>query len=353
MPRLDPLATHMNARVRGMMSELFTHQQLDEMLDKGDVDQLAQVLVESPYKKEMAEALTERGGADAIELGVSRNLVETYRRLLRSAQGNLRGPARLFLMRWDLVGVKALLRNRHHGLGPEAGSDSLIPGPTLTVALMNEFASRSTMEDLISALASWNPALCGSLAAGADSYHGEGGLQLLEDALDQSYFVKNARKLSGATDANSVILRQALKIEIDRINLRMILQHRQVGADGTFPHDRLLPAGHLSMSVLEAMAGSRDAADAMEHLGGTRYADLAERLSAFIQTNRYAPIDRMMELLMIQNLGHLSRERIMTMAVLMYYSWLKYNEVVNIRMIARGEARHLPRGRVREEVLYA
>ncbi len=336
-----------------MMSELFTHQQLDEMLEKGDVDQLAQVLVESPYKKEMAEALTERGGADAIELGVSRNLVETYRRLLRSAQGNLRGPVRLFLMRWDLVGVKALLRNRHHNLDVQTGADSLVPGPTLTVALANEFAGRSTMEDLISALSSWNPTLCGALASAADGYHGEGGLQVLEDALDQNYFVTNARKLSGATDPNSELLRRALKIDIDRINLRMILQHGQTGGDGTLSQDRLLPAGHLSASTLESMAGSRDAADAMEHLGGTRYADLAERLAAFIQTNRYAPIDRMMELLMIQYLGHMSRERIMTMAILMYYSWLKYNEAVNLRMIARGEVRHLPRGRVREEVLYA
>jgi len=351
--KLDPLAIHMNARVRGMMSELFTHRQLDEMLDKGDVDQLAQVLVESPYKKEIAEALTQRGGADAIELGVSRNLVETYRQLIRVAQGNLHGPVRLFLMRWDLAGIKALLRNRHHGLDAVAGFDSLIPGPTLTVALMNEFAGRSSMEDLISALASWNPALCGPLAASADSYHGEGGLQVLEDALDRNYFVTNARRLGGETDTSSGILRQTLRIEIDRINLRMILQHRQAGGDSGFSHDHLLPSGYLGASVLEAMSGSRDAADAIEHLGGTRYADLAERLASFIQSNRYAPIDRMMELLMIQNLRHLSRERIMTMAILMYYTWLKYNEVVNLRMIARGEARHLPRGRVREEVLYA
>lgn len=351
MARLDPLATHLSARVRGMMSELFTHQQLDELLEKNDLDSIAQTLLESPYKTQMAEAMTERSGADAIELGVSRNLVDTYRRLLRGAQGSLRSPVRLYLMRWDLVGVKALLRNRHLGLDAEAGSDSLIPGPTLTVALMDDFAGRPTMEDLIAALVSWNPALCSALGANAENYHGEGGLQVLEDALDQSYFVSNARKLSGATDPSYQSLRRALKTEIDRINLRMILQHHQTG-DGAFAYDRLLQAGYLSASALESMAAARDAADAMEQLGGTRYADLAERLAAFVQTKRYAPVDRMMELLMIQFLGRTSRERIMSMAILMYYVQLKFNEVVNIRMIARGEARHLPPGRVREEVLY-
>lgn len=353
MPRLDTLAVHMNARVRGMKSELFTTQQLDAFLDSGDVDQMAQSLLDSPYKTEMAEAMTERSGADAIELGVSRNLFATYQRLMRAAQGHLRAPVHLFLTRWDLAAVKALLRNRHHGLDAETGQGSLVPGPTLTVALMNDFANRPTMEDLVSALVSWNASLCGPLAANAEAYHGEAALQQLEDALDYNYFVKNARKLRSSKDVNGELLHRVLKMEIDRINLRMLLQHGQSGTTAPFDLERLLPSGQLSGAVLEAMAGARDAADAMEHLGGTRYADLAERLAAFVQTNRYAPIDRMMELMMIQFLGRMSRERIMTTAILMYFAWLKYNEVINLRMIARGEARHLPRGRVREEVMYA
>lgn len=353
MPRLDTLAAHLNARVRGMKSELFTPQQLDAFLDSGDVDQMAQTLLDSPYKTEMAEALTERSGADAIELGVSRNLHATYQKLMRASQGRLRAPVQLFLSRWDLAAVKALLRNRHHGLDAETGKDSLVPGPTLTVALMNDFASRPTMEDLVSALVSWNAGLCGPLAAGSEALHGDAVLQELEDALDFNYFVRNARKLRGSKDQNAELLHRVLKMEIDRINLRMLLQHGQSGTTETFDHERLLPSGHLSATVLEAMAGARDAADSMEHLGGTRYAELVERLAAFVQTNRYAPIDRMMELVMIQFLGRMSRERIMTTAILMYFAWLKYNEVINLRMIARGEARHLPRGRVREEVMYA
>jgi vacuolar-type H+-ATPase subunit C/Vma6 len=90
----------------------------------------------------------------------------------------------------------------------------------------------------------------------------------------------------------------------------------------------------------------------MEQLGGTRYAELTERLTGFVQTNRYAPMDRMMEQLMIQFLARATRESVMSLAVLMQYAWLKYNEVINLRMIARGEARHLPAGRVREELLY-
>jgi vacuolar-type H+-ATPase subunit C/Vma6 len=351
--RIDPLTAHMNARVRGMKAELLTHQQLDALLDQGDVDQMAQTLLDSAYKTEMAEALAGASGADAVELGVSRNLVATYRKLLRAAQGHLRGPAQLFLTRWDLMAVKALLRNRHHGLDAETGKESLMPGPSLTVALMNDFASRPTMDELISALASWNASLCGVLAAHANEYHNEGGLQILEDALDYQYFVKNARKTRNARTVSGRMLHRVLRMEIDRINLRMLLQHRQTSGEADFDTAHLMPMGFLTGPTLEAMVSARDAADAMEHLGGTRYAELAERLAGFVQTNRYAPIDRMMELLMIQSLGRASRETVMSIAILMQFAWLKYNEVVNLRMIARGEARHLPAGRVREELVYA
>jgi vacuolar-type H+-ATPase subunit C/Vma6 len=101
--RIDPLTAHMNARVRGMKAELLSHQQLDAFLDQGDVNQMAQALLDSAYKTEMAEALAEASGADAIEIAVSRNLVTTYRKLMRCAQGRLRAPAELFLTRWDLM----------------------------------------------------------------------------------------------------------------------------------------------------------------------------------------------------------------------------------------------------------
>jgi vacuolar-type H+-ATPase subunit C/Vma6 len=41
----------------------------------------------------------------------------------------------------------------------------------------------------------------------------------------------------------------------------------------------------------------------------------------------------------------------LTVAILTYYAWAKFNEVINLRLIARGHARHLPAGRVREEMV--
>ena len=38
------------------------------------------------------------------------------------------------------------------------------------------------------------------------------------------------------------------------------------------------------------------------------------------------------------------------LSIVMEYAWLKYNEMVNLRLVARGLAGHLPKGRVREQL---
>jgi vacuolar-type H+-ATPase subunit C/Vma6 len=73
----------------------------------------------------------------------------------------------------------------------------------------------------------------------------------------------------------------------------------------------------------------------------------------FVQSARFSPMDRMFDLILIRHLGREARNHFLSIATLMQYAWLKYNEAVNLRLIARGEANNLPRGRVREEMMYA
>ena len=349
---MDTLSIHMNARVRGMKSRLLSRQQFDALLDLDDVERLTQSLLDSPYKSEMAEALTQYQGADAVEEAVSRNLAETFRSLQRIAKDDLREPADRFLARWDLMGVKALLRNRHHGIDVQEGMESLTPGPSLSVALMNEFAGKPSMDELVAALASWNSDLCGPLVKNLGAYHESGALDILENALDRGYFEGTISSLSTRKDANSRLICQVLRMEIDRINLRLLMQRRGTGTTAENKIEQLMPGGLVSKSILLEVAAAQDGAEAMKHLEKTKYADLVGRLYTLVQTGRFAPLDRLFELLLIHYLARESRVHVMTLAIFMHYTWLKHNEVINLRMIARGEARHMPRGRVREEVMY-
>ena len=354
MEAVESFAPYMNARVSGMRSKLFSKHHLEDLVNLYDVAKISDDLMQSPYQLEMAEALTRAKGVDAIEDAVSRNLVNAQQALSRMAAGPLQDLTDRFLMRWDLSAVKALLRMRHHGLDAQSGLSTLSPGPNLTVTLMKSFAERTTMEDLVTALVAWKPDLCGPLAAAIIEYRQQqNSLSVLEDALDCGYFLRNVSALRSREDDDSRLLRKLLRMEIDRINVRILLQLRNGHTSADQLAARLLPSGWLNEKLLKEMAGARDAMHAIEFLSPTPYKELAEDLFSFVQAARFSPMDRHFDKLIIKHLRHEMHVRAMSFAVLMHYAWAKYNEVVNLRLIARGAAAALPLGKIREEMMHA
>ncbi len=350
MARLDTNIVHFNARVRGMKSRLFTSAAIREMLDRDEVGHVIEVLLESSYKTEMAEALTRFQGADAVEEAVSRNLRVTRRRLIKLAEGKFEELLRLFLLRDDLSSVKSLLRCKHHGFDAEAAKPYLIPGPTMPRALQEELAQSESMEALAAGLVAWNEDLCLCLQEGLEAYGETNSLPDLEEALDRSYFVENARRLGKSRDSNCQALCTQLQAEIDRINLRTLFQSFEDGQDRMAAGERFLPEGALPVDFLLRMARANDAAGAMELLGSTPYRMLVEELYQLMQTHHFAPLERFFERIVLQQLRRMARSDVVGLSVVMEYSWLKYNEILNLRLVARGLAGHLPKGRVREEL---
>ena len=198
----------------------------------------------------------------------------------------------------------------------------------------------------------WNPELCSPMTQLLRSYQQHPDLAPLEEALDRSYFVGNVDRLHSEKGENAAQLVKLLHMEVDRINLRILV----LMLDARTPPDvilaRLMPGGTLSRRALSRMAGAQGVVELMELLGRTMYRDLVEVMFPFVQRRLFSPIERYFELTLMRELRRMARRSPLSIAILMDYAWLKYNEVTNLRLIARGEARHLPRGRVREELLF-
>ncbi len=345
-------AAYISARVRGMSSTLLTRGMLDSFLDKGDLKAITEALLSSPYEVEMAEALTRYEGAEAIEDAVSRNLVSTFSKLRRIGRGPYEQWVGIFLARWDLIAVRALLRNRHHELDAETGAESLVPGPSIPQALMHELASQSSMEALVNGLVAWNSKLCGALSEHLGEYQESRRLGVLEEAMDRSYFIGNLRRWSSTRDEDLRFGRMLLKTEIDRINLRILFAPT---APGESPEDRIaniLPRGLLSNDVLRAIASAPSPDRAVTLLDNTPYADLTEGIEYYAQTGKFSLLERQFESAFLTRLRQGSQQSPLGIALLMRYAAMKYNEVINLRMIAQGIAFQLPKDRVKQELVY-
>lgn len=346
----EPMVVHVNTRIRAMQSRLFTRERFEDLLDQNDITLLIEVLLSSPYETEMAQALARYKGPEAVEDAVTRNFGETFRRLVALSEGRYAELAVIFFTRWDLASVKTLLRNRHYGLEGDAALPALTPGPHMGVPLLRDMASMESMEGLVSRLALWDPDLCGGLPGALEAYRDGKDLAVLEETLDRAFFVDRTRGLKSAEDVDATLLHHVLQMEIDRINLRTILRR---GAEPAQVRAKLMPEGTLRPRLLDAMAKAPGPAEAMELLGPTPYRELVERLYGFLQTGRFAPLERLFESFILDYLRRMARQHVLSIAVLMRYAWLKYNEIMNLRLIALGEARHLPPGLIREELMYA
>jgi vacuolar-type H+-ATPase subunit C/Vma6 len=353
MADLDNSVVYFNTRVAGMRGQLFPASEVLAMLDQGDLTQMTDQLLESEYRQEMAEALARYTAADAIEDAVSRNLGATFQVLQSRAQGDYRELVRFFLARWDLTAAKSLLRLRHHGLTADGSTLPLVVGPTLSQAALHEMAGLESMEALVAALVSWNPSLGAPLRRALPAYRESNDLAQLEEALDRAYYVAGLKRFQGSTDPNVVTLREQLASEIDRINLRLVFQSIGSKSGGGELESRLLPGGWLGRSVLVAMLNTGDVSGAVGLLGSTRYSSLVDELFQVLQTGRFSPIERMLDRLLMRQMRRFARRDGFGIGVLMDYVWQKYNECINLRLVARGLAGNLPVGRVRDELHFA
>lgn len=348
---IESFMAYMSARVRGMKRELLSPTELESLLDRGDPKVMTEVLLASPYEKEMAEALTHASGADAVEDAVTRNLVNTFAKLRRIGAGRHAAFVDIFLARWDLQAVKALLRNRHQGLDAQSGGDSLVPGPSMPVPLMNEFASQDSMEALVRGLAAWNPKLCRHLLDALPKYLETRNLRVLEEALDRGYFVGNVRALSNSTELTAGFMVDLLRTEIDRINLRLVFAPRPAG---TSPEDVLawtLPRGYVAPATLRDIASAPSPDRAVSLLERTPYAGLESGFRQLAETGKFSRLDHQFETAIFERLRRGVQRQSIGLGILLLFAWEKYSEVIKIRMIARGLAANLPKEYLREEVL--
>ncbi len=348
----DSFGAYINARVRGMKSALLSRNELEAMLDGGRIDQIGEALLKSPYEVELAEALSRYQGADAIEDAVSRNLVVTFGKLRSMCREETAQLAEIFIGRWDLIAVKALLRNRHHGVSPDTAAHSLVPSPSMPQAVQKELASQDTMEALVRGLAAWNGGLCRGLVEALPAYQETKNLRVLEEALDRAYFVRNLVKLDTFRSKDAEFLKELLRSEIDRINLRRLFEPRAPGVEPEEVLREMLPRGRLTEQTLREIASAGSSERAAEVVSRTAYGDMAEALAVFAQTGKFSALERQFEVKFIERLRRAMQRQGIGLASLLRYAWLKYNEVMNLRIIAHGLAARLPKARLEQEILH-
>ncbi len=387
---------YLNARVRGMAATLFSPEIYEQILASAADNLLVDTLLASEYQRDLEKALSAHGGSQlpAIEAALIANLHATFARIREMAPPEPFRLLTLLMNRWDLSNILTLVRARLAGASSLDVSEAVLPVGQYDAPQLGDLAMEADLRSLADALNSWDYAvalmarrtLLDALAAagpqgrgnaaprGAGAPHparprstpsqGRGSTPSqeadpleLERTLLRSYFGWALAQL-GERDRNQVLVRDALRREIDVANVLSALQRIQArsgeaashrAATDAEPAPEPLPRGRLEDKTLKELEHCDGLEPAFELLEETYFAPAVEKgILGYGQTRSLAVMEWMLQRVVIEHGCRLFRVDNLAVSVPLGYLWRKYAEMANLRILARGKAYHMPSNAMKE-----
>ncbi|MBI4279736.1 MAG: V-type ATPase subunit [Armatimonadetes bacterium] len=335
---------YINARVKGMRSRLLPPGRLEEMLALPTLDDFMQALTTTPYGPDLQEALSRRAGIQAVDEALARNFQQITRKILNFADGQPRTLIELVLLRWDTANVLAILRGKHTARGAEEITANLIPAGGLRDVALRDLAGQADVAGVAGALTALAHPFSTPLAEGIRAYQETNDLLELELRLER-YYAEHVLSAAGGSDHSAQVVRLVVQAELDVTNVKTALKlQRQERLSGEDRARFFIPGGMVtSEDLFVALADPQTAERGWRAL----YARGFPRLPA---TDDLLEIEKTLDLYVLRESAKLYLGDPLAIDVVIGYLSMKYNEVVNLRLIARGKLLGIPREMVRREM---
>jgi V/A-type H+-transporting ATPase subunit C len=343
-----------NARIRGMKSRLLSHGALDELVMRPDVDSLIGELEKTPYKEDLVEASGKYSGVYCIEYALRKNFTRTFKKILGFVEGT---PAeryiRIFLRRWDVQNVKTILRGKSIHATAEEIVECLVPVGDLDDVTLGEMIKQPDVRAAIDLMATLKVEYARPLTLHFRRYSDEHDLVVLESALDRFYY-NNALSAVKGDSYDERFIRNILQWEIDIINLKTALRMVRDKAGMEEAKDLFIPGGlRLDMDDLAAILETKGVNGALEKLKDTPYGFMAGIPEEHLRKEKISELEKQLDRFLIRRGLNAFNGDPLSIAIAIGYFWAKYNEITNIRVIARCKTADVPEEGLRGELFYA
>ncbi|MFQ6058308.1 MAG: V-type ATPase subunit [Anaerolineae bacterium] len=357
-----------NARLRAMKSRLLDARTYEELLGKDEVSEIISSLTQTIYKPEIEAALVKYGGARCVTEALRLNFSRTMRKILSFFQGEPCRLLRILLGRWDVINIKTILRGQSRGVSPDEIMEALVLAGELDEVALGRMARQPDIKASIDLMATWGIVYARPLAIAMGVYAESEDLADLELALDKFYYDHAARQLKDRAlqlrggSYNIVLAREMLDAEIDVTNIMTILRLSRLrdrdeklqAKYGTSDYETLLitSGGGLDSYQLSNLWAMTAVEDVVQGLARTPYGPFLEKgLAEYLQTGDMSSLQRGLERFVVRKGIGMFRRDPLSIAIAIGYIWAKYNEVVNLRIIAQGKAVGLDKAAIKRELI--
>jgi V/A-type H+-transporting ATPase subunit C len=350
-----------NARLRAIKSRLLSRRKLEALTNVSSIKGLIAALNETAYQKAIEAALARTIGIDCIIQALHHDLIETLGKFHKFYQDQAGEMVSIVLRKYDVHNLKAILRGLSKNIPPREILSSTLPVGRLGYTALAELARAPGPRASIDLLATMGFSLAQPLLKLRVDRPGA-GTDELELALEQWHFQDAFQELQHVR-GDGYVLRSALELEADLVNLLSTLRFAHAPAERKFLHEWLgtdklerifVGPGKLPFPLL-ARAFSQDNVEAaVENLLGTPYeVPLRAGLAVYSQSARLSDLEKQFNLYHLEWMSRQVKNDPLGIGVLLGYLALKVNEVTNIRWIAQGISLELQPDAILAEMMFA
>jgi V/A-type H+/Na+-transporting ATPase subunit C len=344
---------YLNARIRGMKSRLLDRETLERLVLKPDFDSVMTELERTSYREEIDKASVRFSGIARLETALRQDFTKAFRKILSYIRGeDAEMYIRILLNRWDIQNVKTILRGKNIHAPATEILDCLVPAGELDDATLAELVKQPDVKSVIDLMATWRIPFARPLTLSFKEYLDRRDMSVLEYALDKFSFENAIKAVKGET-YDDLIMRQIITVEIDVTNVKTVFKLVRDRVPTEEAGQFLLKGGiSLDREKLLSMVRAGTLSGAVKLLAGTPFEFLGKVPEEVFAQEKISVLERELDRYMIRKGVAMFFRDPLSIAMAVGYLWAKYNEVTNLRIIARCRLADIPEKELRGELLH-
>lgn len=347
---------YLNARVRAMSSALFNREGYQKLLELSDVKSMFSFLLDSEYGQDLREAEQKVAGTvsriETFEIGLEANFHRVLGRLREMLDGEARKLFDLLLWKWDLQNIKTILRYKQIKASAGSFSQDFTFTGNLSRPQLDELSKADDVDAVINQLIAWGIDFVVPLLELSGERFGTQQNLVQENNLDKLYFAYML-KCSRKRNANYRVVNESFKAEIDKVNLMTALRLVDYQVDLERAKNFFIPGGDkIQEEHFDKLIGCRSLDDAFTYLERFSLRKIFEsRKGLYDRIKDVAVYERCLEENIAGQLYRLYRRDMLGFGVILGYLRLKYDELLNLRIIGRAKEFGMPDEITRGELI--
>ncbi len=331
---------YVTARVKGKKRNLLSEDTYPKLMKMGP-SQIARLLSEAAYHKEMVELARTYSGNELVERALNKNLARTYREILDFSKGELKHILEAYLDWWNVYNIKIILRSLHHNVPSEEIKDYLLPAGSLDRQFLESLIEYETVEEVISVLREYGYRTPSD--EDMENLHEKGyGLRPIEDYYDRSYYAALLESARGRSKPMK-IYKNYIQRTIDVVNAQNLMEILLEDVEPEKIETYMIPGGDVfSLEQLGEMA-AKEPEDALQDIKDALKTDLDN-----IDANSANIISIQLDSYITKISEKLSYIHPLSIIPIIDFILRKEKETRYIRIIVKGKEHDLPEERIKE-----